>query len=228
VGPSGRTKPTCSCPPRGQSHLARRRYRGLRHIGDPNGFFGAQIPNQEYGLYVEDTWRATDRLVLDIGVRYDLVIGMAFDQSGDRVFRDLQDAARAGKLVGIQGLGDFGREMTEDKNNVAPRMGFTCDARGDGRLVPRRLRAVLRLRVHQLLRPPSRDRHTVGLRSRVLQHGLHGDQERGRDLLPGGPAAAPEPGGAEHGEQRHRRGLAAHTPALHRPGQPQLGIRLEF
>jgi hypothetical protein len=104
-------------------------------IGDPNGFFGGQIPNQQYGLYVEDAWKVTDRLVLDIGVRYDLVVGMAFDQSRNRVFRDLQDAARAGKLVGVQGLEDFGHQMTEDENNVAPRVGFTYDARGDGRLV---------------------------------------------------------------------------------------------
>jgi carboxypeptidase family protein/TonB-dependent receptor-like protein len=106
-------------------------------IGDPNGFSGASLPNTQYGLYVEDTWRATDRLVLDIGVRYDLVIGMAIDQSKNRVFVDLQDAAHAGKLVGIQGLEDFGHPMTEDKNNVAPRVGFTYDARGSGRLVIR-------------------------------------------------------------------------------------------
>jgi hypothetical protein len=101
------------------------------------GFVGARIPNQQYGLYVQDSWRATDRLVLDIGVRYDLVIGMAFDQSKNRVFRDLQDAAAAGRLVGIQGLEDFGHPMTEDKNNVAPRLGFTYDVKGNGRLVVR-------------------------------------------------------------------------------------------
>jgi hypothetical protein len=102
-----------------------------------NGFAGGRIPNRQYGCYVEDSWRATDRLVLDIGVRYDLVMGMAFDQSQNRIFRDLQDAAPAGKLVGIQGLEDFGHPMTEDKSNIAPRVGFTYDARGNGRLVIR-------------------------------------------------------------------------------------------
>jgi hypothetical protein len=110
---------------------------GYGPIGDPNGSWRTQVPNQQYGLYVEDTWRVTDRLVLDIGVRDDLVIGMAFDQSRNRVFRDLQDAAAAGRLVGIQGLEDFGHPMTEDTNNVAPRLGFTYDTEGNGRLVIR-------------------------------------------------------------------------------------------
>ena len=117
------------------SPLSRIEVRGP--IGATGGHVGGQIPNRQYGLYLEDAWRATGRLLLDIGVRYDLVIGMALDQSRNRVFRDLQDAAAAGRLAGIQGLEDFGHAMTDDKDNVSPRLGFTWDARGNGRLVVR-------------------------------------------------------------------------------------------
>ena len=106
-------------------------------IGDPNGFSGGLIPNKQYGAYVQDSWRVTDRLVLDIGVRYDYVTGFAFDQGNNRVFRDLQAAGAAGRLAGVAGLEDFGAEPKEDSNNVAPRVGFIFDAKGDGSFVIR-------------------------------------------------------------------------------------------
>jgi hypothetical protein len=76
-----------------------------------------------------------DKLSLDIGVRYDLVTGFAFDQNDNIIFAALQDAGRAGRLNGLAGFEDFGKEPAEDKNNIAPRVGFTYDTHGDGQLV---------------------------------------------------------------------------------------------
>ena len=53
-------------------------------VGDPNAFSGALIPNKQYGVYVQDTWRPASRLLVDLGVRYDLVTGFAFDQERNR------------------------------------------------------------------------------------------------------------------------------------------------
>jgi outer membrane receptor protein involved in Fe transport len=103
----------------------------------------AQIPNKQYGIYVQDAWRVTDRLTLDLGLRYDLVTGFAFDQDENPVFAELQALGRAGVLQSpglpcpCPGLEDFGKEPQEDKNNIAPRAGFTYDVKGDGRLVVR-------------------------------------------------------------------------------------------
>jgi hypothetical protein len=105
-------------------------------IGE-GGFSGGLIPNRQYGGYVQDTWRVSDRLIFDLGVRYDLVTGFAFDQSRNRVFRDLQAAGAAGRLAGVVGMEDFGKDPKEDKNNIAPRAGLIYDARGDSRLVVR-------------------------------------------------------------------------------------------
>jgi hypothetical protein len=97
----------------------------------------AVIPNKQYAAYVQDTWRVNDKLTLDLGVRYDLVTGFAFDESQSILFQELQAAGRAGLLAGVIGMENFGREKEEDKNNIAPRAGFTYDTRGDGRFVVR-------------------------------------------------------------------------------------------
>lgn len=111
-------------------------------IGGQGGSL-AKIPNKQYSAYLQDTWRVGDKLTLDLGVRYDLVTGFAFDQSKNIVFAELQAAALAGVFARTgapcpcPGFEDFGKEPAEDKNNIAPRAGFTYDARGDGRLVLR-------------------------------------------------------------------------------------------
>src|SRR5262245_55481761 len=106
-------------------------------IGEAGGFSGGFIPNKQYGAYVQDSWRVNDKLLFDIGIRYDVVTGFAFDQSANRVFNDLQNAGRAGLLAGAPGFEDFGSDPKEDTNNSAPRAGYTFDANGDGSLVIR-------------------------------------------------------------------------------------------
>jgi carboxypeptidase family protein/TonB-dependent receptor-like protein len=104
-------------------------------IGTEGGLSGAAIPNNQYSGYIQDGWSVNDKLSLDIGVRYDLVTGFAFDQDANIIFAALQDAGRAGRLAGMAGFEDFGKEPAEDKNNIAPRVGFTYDTHGDGQLV---------------------------------------------------------------------------------------------
>ena len=112
-------------------------------IGGGDGGNVGKIPNNQYGFYVQDTWRATDKLLLDLGVRYDLVTGFAFDQSGNIIFREMQAAARAGAFTagGLPcpciGLEDFGKDSAEDTNNFQPRLGFSYDFSGDGKFLLR-------------------------------------------------------------------------------------------
>jgi len=112
-------------------------------IGGAGGGSVGSIPNKQYALYLQDGWRVNNKLTLDIGVRYDLVTGFAFDQSQNIIFADLQAAAARGlfQTSGLPcpcvGFEDFGKTPTEDKNNIAPRAGFTYDLKGDGALVLR-------------------------------------------------------------------------------------------
>lgn len=87
--------------------------------------------------FAEDTWKATPRLVLDIGVRYepffpytDLHNKLAVWRPGEK--STLYPNAPAGVLfVGDPGIpkGGFSSGWT----NVGPRVGFAYDAFGDGR-----------------------------------------------------------------------------------------------
>jgi hypothetical protein len=109
-------------------------------IGGAGGSEG-HIPNNQYAGYIQDGWRVNDKLSIDLGVRYDLVTGFAFDQTKNIIFAELTAAAAAGVLsrsgnpCPCIGFEDFGKTPQEDKNNVAPRAGFTYDAKADGSLV---------------------------------------------------------------------------------------------
>ena len=111
-------------------------------IGESSGEVG-KIPNNQYGIYLQDSWRVNDKLTLDLGVRYDLVTGYANVQDGNVIFDELQAAGRAGLFQSntfpcpCPGYEGFGLESKEDTNNIAPRAGFTYDVNADGRLILR-------------------------------------------------------------------------------------------
>ena len=91
----------------------------------------------QYGFYIQDDWRPTDRLTVNAGLRYDLVTGFHIDQSGVPNFVKLTTAAAAGRFAGIPAMDEWGKEGSEDKNNWQPRIGAVYDLRGDGRDVIR-------------------------------------------------------------------------------------------
>ncbi len=97
----------------------------------------ANIPNWQLGLYIQDDWRLTDRLTLNLGFRYDYVDGWAIDQSKSASFQALQAAGRAGRFAGQPYFREFGLESKEDTNNWQARVGAAWDVRGDGREVVR-------------------------------------------------------------------------------------------
>ena len=101
--------------------------------GDSN----ANTPTKQYGLYIQDDWRVSDRFTVNAGLRYDIVDGLPFDQSKNPNFVKLQAAGAAGLLKGIVGLENFGLEPQIDRNNFQPRVGGVYDVRGNGRDIVR-------------------------------------------------------------------------------------------
>jgi hypothetical protein len=97
----------------------------------------ANTPMKQYAVYVQDDWRMSSKLTLNLGFRYDVVTGMAIDQSKNPNFVILDTAGKAGALAGIAGFEDFGKTPAEDRNNYQPRVGAAYDLRGDGRNVIR-------------------------------------------------------------------------------------------
>jgi hypothetical protein len=102
-----------------------------------DGDASVNIPTEQYGFYLQDDWRVSDRLTLNAGVRYDLVTGFAFDQSRNPNFVNVQAAARAGALAGLAGFENFHLDPQSDRNNVQPRIGGVYDLTGSGRDIVR-------------------------------------------------------------------------------------------
>ncbi|MGH9657342.1 MAG: TonB-dependent receptor, partial [Bryobacteraceae bacterium] len=102
-----------------------------------DGDASANIPLKQYAFFVQDDWRVTDRLTLNIGLRYDLITGYQFDQSLNPNYVKVQNAGKAGLLTGIKGLENFGQDPKDDTNNYQPRFGFAWDLSGNNRNVIR-------------------------------------------------------------------------------------------
>jgi outer membrane receptor protein involved in Fe transport len=96
------------------------------------GSAAANIPTKQFAAYFQDDWRVTDRLTLNLGIRYDLNTGFAIDQTLNPNYAMLDAAGRAGLLAGLPGFEDFGKKSREDYNNIQPRVGLAYDLRGDG------------------------------------------------------------------------------------------------
>jgi hypothetical protein len=95
------------------------------HAGD----WSIDVPRPTWALWIGDTWRASDRITVNAGVRWDVDLG-ATDPPDVNTSSIPLDNGRFS--------GDFGfRTGIRDLRNVAPRAGFTWNAGGDQRLVIR-------------------------------------------------------------------------------------------
>ena len=97
----------------------------------------ANLPMDQYGFYVQDDWRVSSRLTVNLGLRYDLVTGFDIDQSQIPNFQILTAAGAAGRFNGVPGFDEFALEPKEDTNNFQPRIGAVYDLTGNGRDVIR-------------------------------------------------------------------------------------------
>jgi outer membrane receptor protein involved in Fe transport len=92
------------------------------------------------GLFVQDDWKATPRLTLNLGVRYDVETGRMADQNMQSGF----DMGRINPAAGVPGVVTFAgvdgvpnSNFDTDKNNIAPRFGFAWRPSGAGDTVLR-------------------------------------------------------------------------------------------
>jgi hypothetical protein len=87
--------------------------------------------------YVQDDWRISKRLTLNIGLRYELPMPWVHPNNYWGTFRPGQQSTTIPNApAGMLFYGDKGvpRGMVQtDKNNFAPRVGFAWDVFGDGR-----------------------------------------------------------------------------------------------
>jgi hypothetical protein len=87
---------------------------------------------------MQDDWRVTDRLTVNLGIRYDIVDGLQFDQSKNPNYVAVVNAARAGRFNSLPApvaelMNHFAEEPRNDKNNIQPRIGAVLDLRGNAK-----------------------------------------------------------------------------------------------
>ncbi|PYX97964.1 MAG: hypothetical protein DMG71_01655 [Acidobacteria bacterium] len=99
--------------------------KGSQLVGDPT----RHIHNWGYATFVQDDWRLSKTLTLNLGLRYEL----------NTVVKE--DHNLLGNFDPARGLQQVGRGLNApyngDHNNFAPRMGFAWDVNGTGKTVVR-------------------------------------------------------------------------------------------
>lgn len=100
-----------------------------------SGFNQFATPVDQYSIYFQDDWQATDRLELNLGLRYDLWQGFDLDQSTNAIWQTLTTQTSYNDPYLEEFRGSDGLE--DDDNNLGPRIGFTYDVTGAGRHIVR-------------------------------------------------------------------------------------------
>jgi Carboxypeptidase regulatory-like domain/TonB dependent receptor len=97
------------------------------------GFSGYNTPINEYSGYVQDDILASDRLTINVGLRYDYWSGFDLDQRSNPIWQALASQTKYDEFYLRDFQGGKGGVLKNDKNNWAPRIGFTWDTKGDGK-----------------------------------------------------------------------------------------------
>lgn len=117
--------------------------------------------SNQIAAFVQDDWRVTDRLRLNLGLRYDLDTSLRQND----LYKDLL----ANPLyAGIENF--VSADRGNDYNNLQPRLGATYDLRGDGTLVARAATGLYITRNRPWLQQTSMDK-TLGSAVRITDPG---------------------------------------------------------
>ncbi len=104
------------------------------------GFSGDNTPIKQYNFYGQDDIAISPKLMVNVGLRYDLWTGFDLNQSINPNLAVLQSAAIQSRYHESY-IQDFanggGTTLKNDKNNWGPRLGFSYDMNGDARHIVR-------------------------------------------------------------------------------------------
>jgi len=104
----------------------------IQGFGDPI----SKIKNTPIAFFAQDTWKATRRITLNYGLRYDVeltqtIAPVAFRDPLTGISLSQADILAAQDVLGVQ------QGVPRDTNNWAPRFGFAWDIFGDSKTVLR-------------------------------------------------------------------------------------------
>ena len=101
------------------------------------GFLGQKTPTKQYSAYFQDDWYYSNHLTFNIGLRYDYYDALKLDQSTNQIWQVLSTQTKYTEsyLKDFQGGGS--RVLKNESTDLAPRLGFSWDVKGDSRHVVR-------------------------------------------------------------------------------------------
>ena len=102
-------------------------------ISQNGGFSGYNTPMNIYDVYVQDEWRPSPRLTVDVGLRYDLNLGFDLNQSSNAMCQELSTQTTYNDAPYYNDFRGWDCKLTNDHKNWAPRLGFTYDLTGQGK-----------------------------------------------------------------------------------------------
>jgi len=91
------------------------------------------VPVNQYSFFFQDDWRASKRLTINAGLRYDIYTGLDLDQTSNPIWKTLSTQTTYNESYLQDFQGGKGGKLETDKNNFAPRLGVSYDVKGDGR-----------------------------------------------------------------------------------------------
>lgn len=105
---------------------------GVRQIQVFAGQFSFSTPVDQYSIYFQDDWSATDRLTINAGIRYDYWDGFDLDQRSNPIWQALSSQTTFTEAYLQDFQGGKGGQLSNDDDNFGPRIGFTYDLTGNG------------------------------------------------------------------------------------------------
>ena len=104
-------------------------------ITQNGGFSGYSSPKNIYDVYVQDDWRPTSRLTVDVGLRYDLNLGYDLNQSSNQICQELSAQTKYNDAPYYKDFQGWDCKLKNDKKNWAPRVGFSYDLTGQNKTI---------------------------------------------------------------------------------------------
>jgi hypothetical protein len=148
----------------------------------------------QIALYAQDDWRVTNRLTLNLGLRWDANVGLLFDQTNNRTIQLLQQLDDPLARAITQDAGRLSR-TTPSWKEFQPRLGFAYDPTGDATSVIRGGWGIFYDQIFQNLTLFSFTQSTPEIYSQILNLtnsdvgvGQAADFRFGVDSLPAPPA----------------------------------------